>query len=220
MTVYIPLIIAICSAVVMMLQGVPKIQENINRERKIYEDAREAVEQARSSESLTKVQAQSAFQINNPYAEFNATWAATAASLGQPEEVSRLIVREAQQIGLRIGNSRLQDAVEVNTLEGIVQSRQFNISVEGSHQQIGQWMARCESLIRTVRPVSASWFPYGNEVNADIMFQLLDDARLLTPTTAPLALPAWLTAIPAPSIEVTEPNQSPTVAPEVSTPES
>lgn len=219
MTVYIPLIIAICASVVLMLQGVPKIQDNINRERKIYEDAREAVEQARSTEGSTKIQAQRSFQENLPYAEFNSSWGTVATSLGQPEEVSRLIVREAQQIGLRVGNSRLQDAVEINTLEGPIQSRQFNISVEGTHQQIGQWMARCESLIRTIRPVSASWFPYGNEVNADLIFQLLDDSRLLIPTNLPLTLPSWLQALPAPAIEASIPIEasvpipSPTVVP-------
>jgi len=192
MTVYIPILIAISSLVIFMLNGVPKINASINQERKVYQDAAEAVTTARSSENLLRTQAVRSYEDNSPYAQFNSSWGATANSLGQPEEISRLIVREAQQLGLRVANSRLQDAIELNTLESPIKSRLFNITIEGSHQQIGQWLVRCESIMRTLRIGSATWFPYGNDVQADVVFQLLDDDRLFNSGSSTLALPAWL----------------------------
>lgn len=175
-----------------MLNGVPKIEATINKERKIYEDAAAAVETAKSSENILRSQALLSYKDNSPYASFNGTWGAIANSLGQPEDVSRLIIREAQQLALKIANSRLQDSVQLNTMESPIKGRLFTITVQGSHQGIGQWLVRCESLIRTARIGSATWFPYATDVQADITFQLLDDERLFNSGDKPLALPSWL----------------------------
>jgi len=182
-----------------MLNGVPKIEAGINKERKIYEDAAAAVETAKSSETMLRSQALTSYKDNSPYATFNGAWSTTANSLGQPEDVSRLIVREAQQLGLKIANSRLQDSVQLNTLESPIKGRLFTITVQGSHQSIGQWMVRCESFIRTARIASTTWFPYGADVQADVTFQLLDDERLFTAGDKPLTLPSWLQTPEAPT---------------------
>lgn len=192
MTTYIPLIIAICSIGFALLNGQPRMMAKIGEERKIYKDAREAVEQAVAQESRLKLQALKAYQENSAFTAFNASWANIANSLSRPEEVSRLITREAQQLGLRIANSRLEDPIKFNTLEGEVQARPFIVTVEGNHQQIGQWLTRCEGQIKTLRIPSTTWFPYGSEVQADVTFQLLDDDRLFSSGENTLTLPAWL----------------------------
>lgn len=192
MTTYIPLIIAICSIGFALLNLQPNMLAKIEEQHKIYEQARVDVETATKEENNLKLQALKAYQENSPFNIFNSTWGNIANSVSRPEEVSRLITREAQQLGLRIANSRLEDPIQFNTMEGTVQARPFTATVEGTHQQIGQWLIRCEGLIRTLRVVSTTWFPYGAEVQADVLFQLMDDDRLFSSGEKTLALPAWL----------------------------
>jgi hypothetical protein len=193
-TTFIPLIITLCAIGFFMLNGVPKLQEKIAAERQVYKDAKEAVERAKQEENQLKLQALKAYQENIGFTSFNANWSNIANTLGRPEDVSRLITREAQTLGLKISNSRLEDPIEFNTLEGSVAARPFIVSVEGSHQQIGQWIVRVENLLRTVRVANTSWFPFGTEVQADVTFQLMDDDRLFASGEAGLTLPAWLQA--------------------------
>lgn len=193
-TTYIPLVIALCAIGFLMLNGVPKINEKITAERQVYAEAKAAVERAKQEENQLKLQALKAYQENIGFTSFNSNWANIANTLGRPEDVSRLITREAQTLGLKVSNSRLEDPIEFNTLEGPVEARPFIVSVEGSHQQIGQWMVRVENLLRTVRVATSSWYPFGTEVQADVTFQLLDADQLFSAGEKALSLPAWLQA--------------------------
>lgn len=178
--IYIPTVVVICVIVFAAMQGIPMLQKKLNAERKIYVDEHTALEAARSTESLLNLQAINAIKLNDPFAKFNKEWVDMTSNYHKAEDAQRLIVLEAQKAGLKIGRSKLLEKKEYNTLEGTVQARQFEINVEGTHQQIGSWMARCEALIRTLRPVVTDWYPYGTVVQANVAFQLLDDVDIIT----------------------------------------